>query len=44
LPSAALPSTARRSRMLASTAIPTESTKPAMPASVSVTGMSRNSA
>ena len=29
-------------RMLASTAMPTESTKPAMPASVSVTGMSRN--
>ncbi len=28
-------------RMLASTAMPTESTKPAMPASVSVTGMSR---
>ena len=31
-------------RMLASTAMPTESTKPAMPARVSVTGMSRNSA
>ena len=31
-------------RMLASTAMPTESTKPATPASVSVTGMSRNSA
>ena len=28
-------------RMLASTAMPTESTKPAMPARVSVTGMSR---
>ena len=28
-------------RMLASTAMPTESTKPAMPASVSVTGISR---
>jgi hypothetical protein len=31
-------------RMLASTAMPTASTKPAMPASVSVTGMVRNSA
>ena len=31
-------------RMLASTAMPTESTKPAMPARVSVTGISRNSA
>ena len=31
-------------RMLASTAMPTESTKPAMPASVRVTGMSRKMA
>ena len=31
-------------RMLASTAMPTESTKPAMPARVSVTGMIRKSA
>ena len=31
-------------RMLASTAMPTESTKPAMPARVSVTGISRNRA